>query len=208
MISGADIRRLRWFLAGCALAAASAPPALAQSAPVSWGLPQLMQEMARVHSATASFTERRTAPVLSAPLLSQGTLTYEAPDYMRKTTATPVPEDFVLDNGRITMTGGPDGATHHFALTDDPRIGGLVEGIRATLAGDLPALEHYYTLSLGGSAANWQLSLQPRNPALQHFIQSIVIHGQQDRIASIDTLSRDGGESLMNLGAEAVNDAP
>lgn len=201
------MRRFRRFLACCAFAA-STGPALAQSAPTGWGVPQLMQEMAQVHSATASFTERRTAPVLNAPLLSQGTLTYEAPDYMRKTTATPVPEDFVLDNGRITMTGGADGATHHFALTDDPRIGGLVEGIRATLAGDLPALEQYYTLSLAGSAADWQLRLQPRSPALQHFIQSIVIRGQQDRIASIDTLSRDGSESLMSLGAEAVNDAP
>ena len=106
------------------------------------------------------------------------------------------------------MTGGADGATHHFALTDDPRIGGLVEGIRATLAGDLPALERYYTLSLGGSAADWQLRLQPRNPALQHFVQSIVICGQQDRIGSIDTLSRDGSDSLMSLNAEDVNDAP
>ena len=201
------MRRFRWFLACCAFAA-STGPALAQSAATGWGVPQLMQEMAQVHSATASFTERRTAPVLNAPLLSQGTLTYAAPDYMRKTTATPVPEDFVFDHGRITMTGGADGATHHFALTDDPRIGGLVEGIRATLAGDLPALEHYYTLSLGGDAADWQLRLQPRNPALQHFVQSIVIRGQQDRIASIDTLSRDGSESLMSLGAEAVNDAP
>lgn len=201
------MRRFRWFLACCALAANTAP-ALAQPTATGWGVPQLMQEMAQVHSATASFTERRTAPVLSSPLLSRGTLTYAAPDYMRKTTATPVPEDFVLDHGRITMAGGADGATHHFALTDDPRIGGLVEGIRATLAGDLPALEHYYTLSLGGDAADWQLRLQPRNPALQHFIQSIVIRGQQDRIASIDTLSRDGSKSLMSLGAEAVNDAP
>ena len=64
------------------------------------------------------------------------------------------------------------------------------------------------TFSLGGGVAAWQLRLMPRNPALQHFVQSIVICGQQDRIESIDTLSRDGSESLMRLGAEDVNDAP
>jgi len=43
---------------------------------------------------------------------------------------------------------------------------------------------------------------------LQHFVQSIVICGQQDRISSIDTLSHDGSESLMSLNTEAINDAP
>ncbi|HVE22268.1 MAG TPA: LolA-related protein [Acidocella sp.] len=181
--------------------------ALAESQPV-WGLLPLMQSLAQVRTASARFTERQTAPVLSAPLISTGTLTYAAPDYLRKTTLTPVPEIFTLDHGKVTLTGSPSGGTHVFALDQDPRIAGLVEGIRATLAGDLPALDRFYTVSLTGSAAGWQLHLLPKDPSLARFLRSITISGSQDRIATIDTESSDGSNSMMRIQPGSVNDAP
>src|SRR5271166_981418 len=116
MIFGPEMRRL-WLLAACLFAA---PAAMAQTITSPWGLDTLMQGMGQVRAASASFTERKTSPLLSAPLLAQGTLTYTAPDYMRKTTLAPVPESFTLDRNRITMTGGPDGKTHEFPLSEAP----------------------------------------------------------------------------------------
>src|ERR1700734_2895775 len=81
----------------------NAAPAEAQ--PV-WGLLALMQSLAQVRTASARFTERETAPILSAPLISTGTLIYVAPNYLRKTTLTPVPEIFTLDHGKVTLAGG------------------------------------------------------------------------------------------------------
>lgn len=184
---------------------ACAPAAQAQSA---WDLASLMQSLAQVRAASASFTERQTAPVLSAPLTSTGTLTYAAPDYLRKATLTPVPEIFTLDHDEVTFTGGPSGRTHVFALNQDPRIAGLVEGIRATLAGDLPGLERYYNVSLSGSADAWELHLFPKTPALQRFIRTITISGSQGSIAVIDTQTSDGGNSRMSIQPASVTDAP
>lgn len=183
----------------------NAAPAEAQPA---WGVLPLMQSLAQVRTASARFTERQTAPVLSAPLISTGTLTYAAPSYLRKTTLTPVLEIFTLDHGEVTLAGGASGGTHVFALNQDPRIAGLVEGIRATLAGDLPALDRFYTVSLTGSAAGWQLHLLPKDPSLARFLRSITISGSQGRIATIDTESRDGADSLMSIQPGSVNDAP
>jgi outer membrane lipoprotein-sorting protein len=193
MIPGADVRRL--FLLLCLLAAA---PAHAQSA---WGLPQLMQSLAQTRSATAGFTERQTSPVLSAPLTSSGTLIYVAPYYLRKTTTSPTPEVFILDHDQITLSSSTSGGTHVFTTSQDPRIAGLVEGIRATLAGDLPTLEQYYTVSLSGDAQNWQLLLQPKAPPLTRFLRAITITGMQGHIANIDTASADGSDSRMSISA-------
>jgi hypothetical protein len=113
---------------------------------------------------------------------------------MRKVTLPPAQEIFVLDRGEITLSGGPDHQTHVFSVTDDPRIGGLVEGIRATLAGDLPTLERFYAVRLTGTAANWQLFLLPKDAGLAHFVKWIVIQGS-------------GDHSEMGI-AETVNDAP
>ena len=197
------IRLLPWLFA---LYAGSAPLALAQPAAANWGLAQLMHELSKVRSASASFTERKTVQVLNAPLVASGSLSYVAPDYIRKTTLRPVPENFVLDHGQITISGGPDQQTHVFSLNADPRIGGLVEGIRAALAGDLPALDRLYTVQLSGSAADWQLLLQPKNPGVAQMIKWIIIRGQQDHLDGLDTASGNGDHSEMSI-AEDVSDA-
>ena len=195
MIFGAEVGYAAVVL--CLLANA---PAWAQPA---WGLAQLMQSLAQLHAGSASFTERQTSPVLSAPLISAGTLTYDAPDYLRKVTISPVPESFVLDHDRVTLSGDGAAGTHVFAVNQDPRIAGLVEGIRGTLAGDLPALEQVYTVSLSGSAASWQLRLQPTQPALRRFVQSLVISGSEGRITVIDAVSSDGSGETMTIRADA-----
>jgi outer membrane lipoprotein-sorting protein len=176
--------------------ALAASPAAAQTP---FGLAALMQSLASVPGATASFTEQRTSPLLSAPLTETGELVYRAPDYMSKTTLSPARQVFVLDHGRITMTGGPDGETHVFTQGQDPRIGGLVEAIRATLAGDLPALEALYTVQLTGSAAAWQMQLTPTSPALAAFVTRVTIDGTGNRVMLIDTQSPDGSESDMSI---------
>jgi len=180
-------------------------PARAQT---DWGLPQLMQALSQTRSATGHFTQRQTAPVLSAPLISTGTLIYVAPDYVRKTTTAPAPEVFTLDHGQVTLSGANTGGTHVFALAQDPRIAGLIAGIRATLAGDLPALERYYTVSLSGDEADWQLQLTPKDSSLARFIRVMTISGTQNHVAVIDTVTSDGGETRMSISADEVDDAP
>jgi hypothetical protein len=190
----------------CLLLTMSLPYAAAQPVDAAWGLPELMHELAQVHSATARFTERKTVQMLSAPLVVSGALTYVAPGYLRKITVSPTPENFILDHGEITMSGGPDHQTHVFSINDDPQIGGLVEGIRATLAGDLPTLEHFYIVRLTGTAAGWQLLLQPRDAGVTRFVKSILIVGSHNRIAAINTVSSNGDHSEMDV-IEDVSDA-
>lgn len=198
--------RLKALLWLCAMAGAGSP-AMAQPAPVAgWGLPRLMHALAQVESASARFTERKTMRVLNAPLISSGTLTYVAPDRIRKITVSPVPERFVLDRDRVTISGGPDRQIHTFSLRQYPEIGGLVEGIRATLAGDLAILDRFYVVRLAGTAARWQLLLQPKGAGLTRFVRWVRITGSQDRITAIDTESSDGDTSDMKI-AETVNNA-
>jgi hypothetical protein len=179
-------------------------PAAAQPS-TGWGLPQLMESLAQVRSSSARFTERQTMHVLTTPLITSGTLHYVAPDLIDKTTTSPVPERFVLDHGEVTITGGTDNQTHVFALSAYPQIGGLVEGIVATLAGDLPRLDRFYTVQLAGSSQDWQLLLQPKGAELARFIAWIRIGGDGDRIDVIDTQSSNGDHSEMSVAEDVDN---
>lgn len=193
----------------CAGFAANTMPAAAQptvSAAAGWGLPKLMQELARVRSASAQFTERKTVHMLNAPLVMSGTLTYIAPDHMQKITVSPSPERFALDGDQITIAGGPENENHTFSVTDYPQIGGLIEGIRATLAGDLPTLDRFYVVQLSGNPSGWQLLLQPKDGDLTRFVKWIRIRGSEDRIRAIETEDSDGDHSEMTI-VEDVRDA-
>jgi len=205
MIFGHDVHLRHPAVWLCVALAGGASCAMAQPEAAAWGLPQLMHELGRVHSATGRFVERKTAHVLNAPLIASGTLTYVAPDYLRKMTSSPVRDDFVLDHDQVEITEGADNKTHSFSLDDAPQIAGLVEGIRATLAGDLPVLDRFFVVRMTGAEASWQLFLQPKDEQLTRFVKWILIQGSQNRIVAIDTASLNGDHSEMSIIEDTSN---
>jgi Outer membrane lipoprotein carrier protein LolA-like len=170
-----------------------------------WGLGPLMQSLAEVHGATATFTETKTLAILKTPLTTSGTLRYVAPDYVRKTVLAPSPQEFVLQNGVVTLTAA--GRTRRFSLNQAPPLAGLVEGVRAALAGDLPTLDRYYTIQLSGGAERWQLLLRPRGAGLSRFLSWLSIGGSANRISEIDTGGAHGDLTRMSID-ETIDHAP
>jgi hypothetical protein len=195
---------MRSVLRVLALALCLAAPSLAH-AQAAWGIGPLMQSLAEVKSASARYTETKTMAVLKTPLETSGTLRYVAPDYLRKTVLTPTPQDFVLQTGTVTLTSG--GKTQHFDLSQAPPLAGLVEGVRATLAGDRASLERYYTIALSGGAGNWQLLLHPRDAGLSRFLTWLSIRGSQNRVTEIDTGAAGGALTRMRVD-ETIDHAP
>lgn len=188
-------------LASTALALQASAQPLAE-----WSLPQLMKSLSQVKSSSARFTERQTMHMLTAPLTTSGTLRYIAPDWMQKTTTSPVAERFVLNRDQVTIVEGANNQTHVFSLSEHPQIGGLVEGIRATLGGDLAVLDRYYAVQLTGSPQAWHLLLQPTGAELARLVSWIRIDGDGKRIIGIDTQSSNGDHSEMTV-VEDVGDA-
>jgi hypothetical protein len=207
MISGHEMGH------ACALALALsvvlALPAAAQSpaahAPP-WGLPQLMASLQQVKSASGQFVEHKTLRVLSQPLIASGTLLYVAPDQVQKITVSPQRERLALSGDTLTIEGGPDDRTRIMSLTSYPEVAAFVEGIRATLAGDLPALERFYTVQFSGDPTSWQIDLQPREERLRKLVQWIRIRGSGDQIRAVDTEQGDGDHSEMSI-VEDIHDA-
>ena len=196
MISGLsrETRRLAWLLA---IAASPAQTAHAQQSP--WGVGELMRSLHQVKSASGQFVERRTMEVLTEPLVASGTLLYVAPDQVQKITISPKRERFALSGDTLTIEGGDEDRTRTMSLADNPEVGAFVEGIRATLAGDLPQLSRLYTIHLDGSAADWQLSLQPIDAKLTQYIKSIRIAGSDNRIKLVETQEGNGDRSEMRI---------
>lgn len=178
-------------------------PAPAQSVAGSprWDLTTLMAALHQVRSSAARFVEVRTFHLLNQPQQSSGRLLYVAPNYLQKTTIEPVPSRLTISGDQLTIEqlGQP---TRAIGLQDYSAIGTLVDSLRATLAGDLPALTRSFTTTLTGGADGWTLTLEPRDEKLRDMVTSIRIQGQRDTIRDILTLQADGDRTDMTVTQE------
>ncbi|MBU1263874.1 MAG: outer membrane lipoprotein carrier protein LolA [Gammaproteobacteria bacterium] len=173
---------------------------LAQAAPLS--IAELMVGLAKHPQGAATFTETKTISILEQPIESSGELLFIAPARLEKRTLKPKPETMVLDGGTLTLERGR--RKHVLQLKDYPEVAGMIESIRATLAGDLQALEQIYHLALDGGQERWTLVLTPLDPKVSAVIARIRMEGGRNVVRSVEILQADGDRSLMTIEQQAT----
>ena len=172
---------------------------IVQAAPLS--IAQLMADLAKHPQGAATFTEKKTISILDQPVESSGELLFIAPARLEKRTLKPKPETMVLDGDTLTLERGQ--RKHVLQLKDYPEVAGMIESIRATLAGDRQALERVYHLALDGSAERWTLVLTPLDPKVGAVIARIRMEGVKDVVRSVEITQADGDSSLMTIEKRA-----
>ena len=172
---------------------------IVQAAPLS--IAQLMASLAKHPQGAATFTEKKTISILDQPVESSGELLFIAPARLEKRTLKPRPETMVLDGDTLTLERGR--RKHVLHLKDYPEVAGMIESIRAILAGDREALERVYHLALDGSQERWTLVLTPLDPKVGAVIARIRMEGAKDVVRSVEILQADGDSSLMTIEQRA-----
>jgi hypothetical protein len=161
-------------------------------------LAELLRAMRGVTQAEAKFVERRDIQLLSVPILTSGRLSYVAPDRLEKLTLEPRRELMSVTAREVTIA--PDDAEPTVIPLDQaPELRALVDGLRATLAGDEPALRRAYDATLTGQQAAWQLDLVPRTERLRKLVQHLHIEGQGTSLRRVDTVDANGDRSAMTI---------
>ena len=170
-----------------------------QAAPLS--IAQLMTSLEKHPQGAASFTEKKFISILEQPIESSGELLFIAPARLEKRTLKPRPETMVLDGDTLTLERGR--RKHVLQLKDYPEVAGMIESIRATLAGDRKALERVYHLALDGDTERWMLVLTPLDAKVGKVIARIRMEGAGDGVRSVEILQADGDSSLMTIEKRA-----
>jgi hypothetical protein len=182
-----------------ALIAASDYPAWSAEAAAQWEVDTLMMQLAEVKHSEARFVERKYLQVLKAPLELSGTLTYTRPGRLEKRTLKPKLEILTVVDDELTLESPARNERRVLKLQDYPPLWGFVESIRATLGGDLQALERFYRIELEGGPAKWQLYLAPREGKMNEIISLIRIDGSHARVDRIEVQEVRGDRSVMKI---------
>ena len=185
----------RWpaLLALAALLAVS-PPIVRSS---SDDLQELMSLLAARRHGQVDFVEQHFLAVLKRPVESFGVMTYDAPHRLEKRTVEPRPERLVLDGDEITVER--KGHTHVVELAAYPSLLPFIESLRATMAGDLPALERAFNVDFAGNVERWTLTLSPRDSKLSSTVSRVRIDGSRDVLSKVEIFEANGDRSLMTL---------
>lgn len=179
------------------LLAAAAMALSGVSAAATLDVADLMATLARSSHGAATFSEKKYLAILDAPVESSGELLFVPPARLEKRTLKPTRELLVLDGDILTVERGR--RKHVLALADYPEVAGMVESIRATLAGDRGALERVYRLSVSGSRERWSLTLVPRDARVERVVARIRIDGTGGDVRTVEILQADGDRSLMTV---------
>jgi len=178
-----------------ALLLLASTPASAQG----WNLDALMSEMAAVPASRTRFVETRHLAMLTQPLELKGSLSYERPNRLVKHVETPFDELLTVDGDALSLVNKTKGERRSLSLREQPALGALVEGVRATLAGDRAQLERHYRVQLSGRRDAWHLHLVPRATRVRAHVESITVSGVAERPQRIEVLESTGDRSVMTI---------
>jgi hypothetical protein len=175
-----------------------AVPGYAQRAPaaVEWTLPALMNTMRQVRESSGRFVETKYLRLLNQAQRSSGRLIYVAPDRLQKETLEPTTARLTIIGDRLTIERQGE-KPKEISLRDYSEIGALVESVRATLAGDLPALTRHFNATLEGDPNSWALNLVPKEAKLRELVTAIRIRGERTAVRDVETTEADGDRTDM-----------
>lgn len=177
-------------LLACALLIAALPVQ-------AFDLPELMSLLAQQKRGEARFTEQRYVQGLDQPLPASGTLSYQAPDQLVRHQLQPRDEKLQVSGNTLTLSRG--GRSRQLALDATPEMLPLVEAMRATLAGDLDALQRHFETTLSGGADQWTLDLRPLDRRAGALVRGVRVVGHRGALRMVETQLTDGDRSVMTI---------
>ena len=169
------------------------------SAAPAWALDlaSVTQWLAQKKSGEARFTEERFVSGFDGPLRSSGTLSFVAPDRFVRSTLEPRAESMAVDGNSLVLKRG--GRTRQMTLDAIPEISALIEAVRGTLTGNAGTLEKHFRIQIDGSAAQWTLTLVPRDQRLATQVREVKITGVRSDMRAVELWLAGGDRSVMSI---------
>lgn len=161
-------------------------------------LEALMADLAKVEERHARFVEERTLGILDEELITEGTLSYRAPDRLIRQDLLPEPALYAIEGNRLTIV--IDGDERVLTLDQEPLLQAMITPFRAIFAGDLPALTTLFDPSYSEAGDRWTVTLAPKSSSpSKPFLERIEITGKEQTVERIDVYEQGGDKSVMRL---------
>ncbi len=167
-----------------------APGSTASRSPTAIGLEELMGRLAQSGGVRARFRETKHLSLLTAPLVSEGTLYFAPPDRFARHTTQPGNARIVVDGDRMAMR---DETGHRVMDLEGSRVARhFVGNLRVLMRGDLAGLRSRYEIGFHADGNHWQLRLEPRSRIVRRIVEQVNVEGRGAELISMENLETNG----------------
>lgn len=169
----------------------------ASRSPTPIGLEELMGHLARSGGVRARFRETKHLSLLTAPLVTEGTLYFAPPDLLARHTTRPGNSSVVVHGDRVAFR---DETGHQIVELGSSEIARhFADNLRVLLRGDLTALRSRYTVGFEARGQRWSLRLEPRARVVRRIVESIRVEGQGAELVAIERRETSGDRTAINF---------
>ncbi|MBL8947436.1 MAG: outer membrane lipoprotein carrier protein LolA [Myxococcales bacterium] len=178
-------------------------PSVAVTVPVAvaLGREELLTMLRAVPGVTAKYREEQHIALLTAPLVSRGTMHFAPPGRLAKHQSEPAIARTVVADGRLAFADayGRD----ELELAKNPVVSLFVDSFLSVLAGDVEAIERAwyvgYAAETEGDPRAWVLTLRPRGEATARLVEHLSIRGREAVVSRIEIIERGGDRTVTTL---------
>ncbi len=177
-------------------------PVFAQDEKAEWSTETLMEMLSQVKEADLTFTEERSSAFLVGDIVLTGSLKYIAPDFIEKRVESPYKQRTKISGDTLLVektSQRGESTIQQYSLSSSEALSTIVEGFRATLAGNLAVLIENYNIALEGDMLTWLVTLTPKKPKLSDHLEKIALTGEEREIRTIETTNADGDIARLSL---------
>ncbi len=137
-------------------------------------LARLRDGMKNLSTLRADFTQQKHLAMFSRTLVSQGKLSFRAPDSLRWEYTNPVRSGFIVSGGKGAAWSAAAGEMHKTGLKENPEFSTLADQISIWLTFDEEAIRRQYTVE-AMSEDPPIIRLTPKSDAVRRFLRHLVL---------------------------------
>lgn len=163
----------------------------------SFDLARLMQLLSLAPEVEVAYSEKKYSSLLTEPIVSSGTLTFNRPDTVEKNTLLPRKERFRIAGEELIVAR--KGTEKRYPLSSQPLLAAFAASLRGVLGGDVELLRRHYLLTLTGEEQQWQLQMTPVEAEISRYVERISVTGHAGQIEQIEVREHSGDRSVLQV---------
>jgi len=140
-----------------------------------------------------SYTESWSASYLSEPLVTQGKLSYKAPDLLIKMIEKPESIVQTIEGDQLTIKR--EDYVQTVQLSEQPALAAGIYALRSVLQGNKENLQKYFNLKFNEFDSGWTMKLLPKKEIVADKVKVIILRGLGNKIQQVH-IQYNNGDSL------------
>ena len=160
-------------------------------------LERIREKRAAAPQMQADFKEEKSVRMLNKPIVSSGTMWYQAPNKFRREAKGNSPS-VTVSNGKDLWIYYPNfKSAEHYSLGKRSPLDAGIAAITASL--NLENVEGTYNIAGTKEPDGYQLQLTPRNPSMKRFLKTFSIRINNDLQVMRTEMAQPNGDQIVTI---------